>query len=178
MYRLSRLRYVFPLGLFAALFLDGSLSKVFAGFFFHYPYAMVSQLVIIWLVCSYFFESDVQIPLVGFSVVAGIFCDLYYSGILGLFMFLYPMVVGLTKLLAKYLTPSFLMIVLIFLIDLTVFELFNYWAYAAVGIAKVGLGGFLLDTLLPTLLLNLVYLLCLYFPLQKLITWAADTERR
>ena len=54
MYRLSRLRYVFPLGLFAALFLDGSLSKIFAGFFFHYPYAMVSQLVIVWLVCSYF----------------------------------------------------------------------------------------------------------------------------
>lgn len=93
-------------------------------------------------------------------------------------MFLYPMVVGLTKLLAKYITSSFPMIVLVFLIDLTVFELFNYWAYAAVGIAKVGLGGFLLDTLLPTLLLNLVYLLFLYFPLQKLITWAADIERR
>lgn len=73
MYRLSRLRYVFPLGLFAALFLDGSLSKIFAGFFFHYPYAMVSQLVIVWLVCSYFFEGDIQIPLIGFSVVAGIF---------------------------------------------------------------------------------------------------------
>ena len=70
MYRLSRLRYVFPLGLFAALFLDGSLSKIFAGFFFHYPYAMVSQLVIVWLVCSYFFEGDIQIPLIGFSVVA------------------------------------------------------------------------------------------------------------
>ena len=70
------------------------------------------------------------------------------------------------------------MIALVFLIDLAVFELFNYWAYAAVGIAKVGLGGFLLDTLLSTLLLNLVYLLFLYFPLQKLITWAADTERR
>ncbi|MDC2838860.1 rod shape-determining protein MreD [Limosilactobacillus mucosae] len=178
MYRLSRLKYVFPLGLFVALFLDGSLSKVFADFFFHYPYAMVSQLVIVWLVCAYFFEGDVQIPLMGFAVAAGIVCDLYYSGILGLFMFLYPMVVGLTKLLAKYMTPSFPIIILIFLIDLVVFELFNYWAYAAIGIAKVGLTGFLLDTLLPTLALNLVYLIVLYLPLQKLITWAADTERR
>lgn len=53
-------------------------------------------------------------------------------------MFLYPMVVGLTKLLAKYITSSFPMIALVFLIDLAVIELFNYWAYAAVGIAKVG----------------------------------------
>ena len=68
MYRLSRLKYVFPLGLFVALFLDGSLSRVFADFFFHYPYAMVSQLVIVWLVCAYFFEGDVQIPLMGFAV--------------------------------------------------------------------------------------------------------------
>lgn len=73
MYRLSRLRYVFPLGLFAALFLDGSLSKVFAGFFFHYPYAMVSQLVIAFGWSARIFEGDVQIPLIEFSTHRGDF---------------------------------------------------------------------------------------------------------
>lgn len=178
MYRLSRLKYVFPLGLFVALFLDGSISKIFAPYLFHYPYSMVSQLIILWLVLSYFFEGDIQIPLIGFAVAAGIVTDLYYSGILGLFMFLYPMVIGMTKIMAKHFTPSFGMILLAFLIDLAVFELFNYWAYAAIGIAHASLVQFLLYTLLPTLGLNLVYFLILYWPLQKLLNWAANSDRR
>ena len=90
MYRLSRLRFLFPLGLFICFFLDGSLSKIFANQFFSYPYLMVSQLVVLWLIFGAFFEEDIQIPLTGFAVAAGICADLYYSGILGLFMFLYP----------------------------------------------------------------------------------------
>ncbi|MBM6940820.1 rod shape-determining protein MreD, partial [Lactobacillus coleohominis] len=100
MYRLSRIRFLFPIGLFIAFFLDGSFSKVFANQFFSFPYTMVSQLVLLWLVLAYFFEADIKIPLYGFAVIVGALTDLYYAGVFGLFIVLYPLMVWVTKTLA------------------------------------------------------------------------------
>lgn len=168
MYRLSRLRYIFPIGLFIAFFLDGSISKVFSGWLFSYPYSMVSHLVILWFVLAYFFQEDTNIPLIPFAAVTGFIFDLYYSGIIGLFMFLFPLIVGLTKALAKYFTPTFLTVIMIFFIDITCLELLNYFAYSIVGIVNSSFGDFLIYVLAPTLALNLVYLVILYLPIHSI----------
>ena len=118
MYRLSRLRYIFPLGLFISLFLDGSLSNVWAKLFFSYPYSMMSELVLVWLVLSYYFEEEIEIPLIPFAALAGIVFDVYFTGILGLDIFLFPLIVELTKVLSRYFSQSFLTIIMISLLIL------------------------------------------------------------
>ena len=143
MYRLSRLKYVFPLGLFVCLFLDGSLSHVWAPLFFRYPYSMASELVILWLVLS---------------------------------MVLFPCIVALTRMLAHYFTPSFLTNIMIFFVDLVVFATVNYWAYSLIGVTSVGFGDYLAFSLAPTLALNLVYFVVLYWPIRSLYSWAT-TEK-
>lgn len=177
MYRLSRLKYVFPLGLFIALFLDGSFSKIFAPLMFSYPYSMSSQLVMLWLVLSFFFEENIQIPLVWFAVFAGAVVDLYYSGILGLFIFLYPLIVMVTRALDRLMDRNFLNMILIFFIDLVVFELLNYLAYRIVGVIQQGFGDFLVDNLAPTLALNLVYFVIFFWPVNRLYHWALNRRR-
>ncbi|WP_283583057.1 rod shape-determining protein MreD [Limosilactobacillus difficilis] len=177
MYRLSRLRYVFPLGLLAAFFLDGSLSKLCADLFFKYPYAMSSQLVMLWLVFTYFFKEDIDVPLMGAAVIVGILADVYYAGILGLFMFLYPAVIMMTRSLGKLLDRTFLSMILIFFIDLTVFEALNYFAYSAIGIIHVDFGDFLVYNLAPTLALNLIYFVVLYWPIGRLFRWSLSGRR-
>lgn len=177
MYRLSRLRYVFPIGLLVAFFLDGSLSKLCAGLFFRYPYAVSSQLVMLWLVLTYFFKEDVDVPLMAAAVVVGILADLYYAGILGLFIFLYPAVIMMTRSLGKMLDRTFLSTILIFFIDLTVFEALNYFAYSAIGISHVNFGDFLVYNLAPTLALNLIYFVVLYWPIGRLYNWALSGRR-
>ena len=140
MYRLSRLRYIFPLGLFISLFLDGSLSNVWAKLFFSYPYSMMSELVLLWLVLSYYFEEDIEIPLIPFAALAGIVFDVYFTGILGLDIFLFPLIVELTKVLSRYFSQSFLTIIMIFFIDIVAFVTLTYWAYSLVGITHMNLG--------------------------------------
>lgn len=176
MYRLSRLRYLFPIGLFIMFFLDGSLSKIFASFFFSYPYAMVSQLTLLWFVMAYFFEGDIQIPLTFFAVIAGVVADVYYSGILGLFIFLYPLIVWLTRVLAHSFNPSFLTSILIFFIDVAAFEFLNYLAYNIVGVTTMSIVDFVVDVLTPTLALNLVYFVVLYWPISAVFKWATKGE--
>lgn len=172
MYRLSRLKYVFPIGLFVSLFLDGALSHVWAPLFFRYPYSMMSELVLLWLVLAYFFENGIKIPLIPFAVVIGIVADIYSSGILGLYMFLFPCIVALTQLLSKYFSASFLSMIMIFFVDIVVFALVNYWAYYLVGIISTNVGDFLAFSLAPTLALNLVYFVVLYWPIHSLFNWA------
>ncbi len=177
MYRLSRLRFLFPIGLFITFFLDGSFSKVFANQFFSYPYSMVSQLVLLWLVLAYFFEGNIKIPLYGFAIAVGVLTDLFYSGIFGLFIVLYPLIVWLTKLLATFFNENFFNTLLIFFIDVCVFQLLNYWAFLLIGVVHVNMGNFLLDTLAPTLALNLVYFVLLYWPIHALYGRALAKQR-
>lgn len=177
MYRLSRLRFVFPIGLFLFLFLDGSLSHIWGRLYFAYPYSMMSELVLLWLVLSYFFEEDIDIPLIPFSIAAGAVFDLYFTGVLGLDIFLFPLIVELTKLLAHYFSNSFLTMIMIFFIDIVAFCTLSYWAYSLVGIAKMGFGDFLIFTLAPTLALNLVYFVVLYWPIQSIYRRALSDKR-
>lgn len=176
MYRLSRLRYVFPIGLFVSLFLDGSLSHVWAPLFFHFPFSMASELVLLWLVLSYFFENGIEIPLIPFAIAAGVVADLYGSGILGLYMVLYPCIVALTRLLAHYFSETFLPALMIFFVDIVVFATVNYFAYYLVSVTNVGFGDYIIYSLAPTLLLNLVYFLILYWPVRQLFTWATSEK--
>lgn len=167
MYRLSRLRIIFPVGLLVAFFLDGSLSKIFAPQFFVYPYAVTSLLTVLWLVFACFFEGQLKMPLVGFAVAAGVCTDLYYTGILGLFMFLYPLMVVATRAVNRYYSPSFLVQMLIFFVDVTVLEFLNYGAYELVGVIHHPVSDFLITNLGPTLALNLIYFVLLYWPVRQ-----------
>lgn len=174
MYRLSQLKYVFPLGLFVCLFLDGALSHVWAPVLFRYPYSMASELVLLWLVLSYFFQEDIEIPLIPFAIAAGAVYDLYFSGILGLYIFLYPLVVAITKILSRYFSSSFLSMIMIFFVDIVIFETLNYWAYYLIDVTNVGFGDYLVYTLAPTLALNLIYFVVLFWPIRAIFRWALN----
>lgn len=144
---------------------------------FSYPYSMSSQLVMLWLVLSFFFEENIHIPLVWFAVFAGAVADLYYSGILGLFIFLYPLIIMVTRTLDRLMDRNFLNMILIFFIDLVVFELLNYLAYRIVGVIQQSFGDFLVDNLAPTLALNLVYFVIFFWPINRLYHWALSRRR-
>ena len=138
---------------------------------------MVSELVVLWLVLSYFFEQDITIPLIPFAIAAGAVFDLYFSGILGLNVVLFPLIVELTKVLSRYFSPSFLTMIMIFFIDIVVLMVLTYWAYSLVGITSMGVGDFLLFTLTPTLALNLVYFVILYWPVSALYQHVLNDKR-
>lgn len=176
MYRLSPLRFIFPLGLLIAFFLDGSLSKIFAPQFFAPPYAAASLLTVLWLVLASFFEDTIKIPLVGFAVVAGICTDLYYTGILGLFMFLYPLVVVAVRAVNRYYSPSFLFQLLIFFVVVAILEFLTYGAYELVGVIHHPLSDFLVSSLGPTLALNLIYFVLSYWPVRQLYRRALASQ--
>ncbi|AYM03540.1 rod shape-determining protein MreD [Levilactobacillus yiduensis] len=174
MYRLSKLRFGFPVFLFLALFLDGSISQVFSVQMFRYPTAMVSHLVVLWLVCGVLFEADdgtFDMPLGWWAAVAGAVFDLYYTGIFGIAVFIFPLVVYLTRRLASWIRPNFLSGLLIYFIDITVVEGLGYLASRAMRLNTGAGSAFLVNTLGPTLAFNLAMFVILYFPIRWVYNW-------
>lgn len=171
MYRLSKMRFGFPIGLFLMLFLDGSLSQVFSSQMFGVSSVMISHLVVLWLVCGVLFEENMTIPLVKWAVVVGIVFDLYYTGIFGVYIFVFPLVVYVTRQLVKYISPNFLSGLLIYFIDITIVEALSFLASRVVHMTSMSGSAFLVNTLAPTLALNLALFVVLYFPIRGVYNW-------
>ncbi|WP_125581280.1 rod shape-determining protein MreD [Levilactobacillus cerevisiae] len=174
MYRLSKLRFGFPVFLFLALFLDGAVSQVFNVQMFRYPTAMVSHLVVLWLVCGAIFEADngdFPMPLARWAAVAGAVFDLYYTGIFGIYVFIFPLVIYVTRRLVSWINPNFLSGLLIYFIDITLVEGLGYVASRAVHLNNAAGSAFLVNTLGPTLALNLAMFVILYFPIRWVYNW-------
>lgn len=172
MYRLSKLRFGFPIGLFLLLFLDGSISQVFSTHLFRPNAVMVSHLVVLWVVCAVLFEeSRVDMPIARWAAVAGAVFDLYYTGIFGIYVFIFPLVVYVTRLLAGYISPNFLSGLLIYFIDITLVESLSYLASRMVHLTSMAGSTFLVTTLGPTLALNLALFVILYFPFRWVYNW-------
>lgn len=162
--RISKMRYFFPIGTFLFLFLDGSLSQLMAPSFFTASVAVESRLILLWLVMGVCFgEVD---HLVIWAAVAGLFFDLFFTGVLGIFTLLLPLMVYLTQNILLFFNQSFLVVLLIYLIDVTALTTLFYWTNALIGFTSVSGAAFIIRTLGPTLVYNLAVYVILYWPLK------------
>lgn len=153
------------------LFIDGSISRVFSTQLFRPSAIMVSHLVVLWLICAVLFEDGYDVPIARWAAVAGAIFDLYYTGIFGVYVFIFPLVIYLTRLVVGYISPNFLSGLLIYFIDITVVEALSYLASRMVHLTSMAGSTFLVTTLGPTLALNLALFVVLYFPIRWVYNW-------
>ncbi|WP_025021636.1 rod shape-determining protein MreD [Ligilactobacillus hayakitensis] len=162
---LEKISYLFPIGLIISVFLDGSLTQMFAPHFFTNLTSVESRLMLLWLVMAICYGNVERIYL--WSIVAGIIYDLYYTGILGVFTLILPLMVYITQEIFKYFTRSFLVVLLIYLIDITVLTLLDYWANSILGFTSEPLTMLIGRTLGPTLAYNLAWFVVLFIPISS-----------
>ncbi|MCI1954002.1 rod shape-determining protein MreD [Ligilactobacillus acidipiscis] len=162
--RISKMRYFFPIGTFLFLFLDGSLSHLFAPSFFTSSTSVESRLILLWLVLGICYGKVDH--LLAWSAVAGLFFDLFYTGVLGIFTLLLPFMVYLTRNIVTFFNRSFIVVLLIYLIDITILTTLFYWVNALIGFTSASAVTFIARTLGPTLAYNLAGYVILYWPLK------------
>ena len=173
------LRYIFPIGLLVAFFLDGSLSYNFMSIFYR-SYSAVPYLSLLWLVFTWFFTTDDNLHLELWAAVLGVLFDWYYIGILGVFIFIFPLVMYFSKVLYRYFSASFLNNSIIYLIDLILLQWLDFFANHFIGkitgvASSTGID-FLVHDFIPTILLNLIIFVILYFPIQLFYNYCQRNE--
>lgn len=158
----------FVIGQFIAFFLDGSLSQILSGVLFKYPNSMVPYLTVLWLILAAFFGDVKKLHLYTWAAIVGLIFDMYYTGLFGVYVFIFPLVVYLCQMVYQILPPNFMSGFLVYFLGITVLVSLGYMANAFIGETDSSIAQFLVNILAPTLALNLVLLAIVYFPVETL----------
>lgn len=164
----GRINLFVPLILLVAMLLDGVVATIFSSQLYTATTDTVSRLVLVCVVLLSFYVDRNHMIL--FGIIFGLLYDSYYVGILGLYTSLFPIVIYLCDKMKKIFNPNILVLILVFIIQLSLAEFLLFGFYTVIDMSMIDMATFLANRLGPTLLLNGIYLLLLYFPLKKAAT--------
>lgn len=162
----TRINLFVPLILLLALLLDGIIAAVFSSSLYTATTDSVSRLIVICIVVFSFHVNRNHMFL--FGIIFGLLYDSYYVGILGVYTVLFPIVIYLCDKMKKIFNLNLFVFILILIIQVSLIEFLLYGFYAVMNLTMMDITSFLANRLGPTLLLNSIYMLVLYFPLNKI----------
>ncbi len=159
---------IFVIGQLLAFFFDGSVSQVLSGTLYKYPNSLVPTLTLLWLILAVFFGNPRKMHLSIWAAVIGFIFDMYYTGLLGVYVFIFPLVVYLCRSVYELLPPNFMSGFLVYFLGITVWTSLGFIANTFIGQTSASVAQFLVNTLAPTLAINLVFMALAYFPVESL----------
>ncbi|EKK20898.1 Rod shape-determining protein MreD [Fructilactobacillus florum 8D] len=163
-----RQQLLFPSGLILAFFLEGIIMKLFSSSLAG-TFPMVPYLTLLWLIDgTLFWGSQHARMLYWAAFLMGAWYDSYFIGVIGIYMFIFPLVVYVTRLLLVYVDENLIGATMIYLIDIIIVLLLGY-AGGRIGHLVYFSGiHFMAFAFGPTLGLNLILFLVLYYPIKRL----------
>lgn len=162
--------FLIPIFVFFILLLDGSVMTMLSYSLGSESFQISPQftLIVITLLAVYLM-NDSNIFLV--SIIIGFIYDAYYSSILGVNLFLFPMIVILTRTVIKKFPMNFYTIWLWILIVYTGYTHFIYALYYLIDIHSSSYYYFLSQNYIPSLLFNAFLGFIFIWLIQKLVIW-------
>lgn len=162
-----RQHILFPIGLFIPILLDGVFSIYLNDMFITTDFHMVSQLTYVVFFIAMFLSPNRHYIAWGFAV--GLAYDFYYSPVLSFYAapFLFGVyVIHLIKPLLKY--QSLLIYVALSAIYIFLINVLQYAIGSVFQLAWLDFWQYLLIKVMPTMFLNVLYVLLLYPIFQKI----------
>jgi len=169
-------RLYLPLILFLFLVLEGVAIDMLPRNVLESDLLFTPHWVLVFLVyIAVFYDKDSTYYSVMYALLFGLLIDIVYTGILGLYMFSYGLVTYIVHGLKKVLHGNFYVIVLLGLLGIALSEIAIFIVFTVVEIINVSWQTYFLNRLLPSLLLNLIFLVILY-PIfhNRLIFWGRE----
>lgn len=167
-------KVVFPLLTLFCLFLfDGTVAFIFRNQLAGDAHLMVPRMIYIGLL--YFAFRLPMNHVIYLALLFGFLYDSYYTGILGIYMAFFTLTVYATVYLKDYLYTNIFTIGMLGIVMFTVLESLIFLVYQGIALHQMTINTFFATRLGPTLLLNGIFYLALYYPLKK-ITDNALTE--
>ncbi|CAH0132644.1 Rod shape-determining protein MreD [Peribacillus sp. Bi96] len=104
-----------------------------------------------------------------YGAILGLTYDVVYTEILGIYMFLLPFLAYLISKCMKILQNNILIAVLTALFFTAILEVVVFQMNIILSFADMGFGEYMERRLLPTILLNLVFIIISCYPLKRII---------
>lgn len=102
-----------------------------------------------------------------YGVIFGLLFDIIYTEIIGIYLFIIPIVTNIAAWLMKLLQTNIFVVSIVTLMGVTLLELGVYEMNLLIGMTNMNFTSFLNARLLPTLGLNGIFIIIAAFPLKK-----------
>ncbi|MFK2824526.1 rod shape-determining protein MreD [Bacillus sp. B190/17] len=158
-------RFYLPLLMVALFYSDSLFAAAFPETAFEGKYMIVPHFFLVGLLfMSIFFDRNTAIK---YGFLFGFLFDIFYTGILGAYMFFLPLIVYIVSKLVKVLQNHLFILSFIVLFGVFLLELIMFQLNVLVERTEMDLTQFTSIRLWPTLLLNLIFYLLLAIPLKS-----------
>ena len=169
-------RLFLPLILFLFVVLEGLAlellpSKLVMGHLLIIPHWVLVFLVFL----AIFYDNENTYYSVLYGLIFGLLIDVVYTGILGVYMFSYALVIYVLHGLKKMLHGNIYVTFILGVIGIAFADILVNFIYTMVGLTDTAWIDYFTYRLLPTIILNVVFLFLLY-PLfvKRLIRWNSE----
>ncbi|MFD2759554.1 rod shape-determining protein MreD [Lentibacillus juripiscarius] len=169
-------RIVIPFLLFLLLVLEGVALDLLPFSLVESDVQLVPHWVLVFLILKIiFFDREDTYASVIHGFIFGFLIDVVYTGVLGVYMFSYALVVYLIHGLAKVLHANFFAAMLLSITGVALTDVFINIIFSVAGISEVVWSDYLIFRMLPTALANGLFLLLLY-PLlaSRFVKWKEE----
>ncbi|MDT0709618.1 rod shape-determining protein MreD [Mammaliicoccus sciuri] len=159
--------YVIPLIGVLLFYLDSLLTRLSPLTLFNETFIIAPRLTFLYLlIIAVYKNPKVAIIL---AIVTGIFTDIYYGGIYGVYTFGYAIFVIMMDKLFKVFYRDILMMVILLISSVVLLEIWVMVFYGFLGIASINIGSIILFRLIPTVVFNLICLIIIFPFVLKLL---------
>ncbi|QTM99956.1 rod shape-determining protein MreD [Sediminibacillus dalangtanensis] len=169
-------KFYLPLFLLLLLVLEGVAVDFLPNSLVTGRWMIAAHWVLLYLVLiSIFYDLENTYVSVLYAIAFGLMIDIVYTSVLGVYMFIYPLVVYGIHGLKKLLHTNFLVALVLSALAVALADTGVYIVYSFIGLTELPWQDYFYIRLIPTLLANVLFLLLIY-PLtkQKLVKWSTD----
>ncbi|OLN23490.1 rod shape-determining protein MreD [Domibacillus antri] len=154
-----------PLLMIALFYSDSVFMVFFPENAFNGIYVPVPRFFLIGLLfMSVFFDRNTAIK---YGFLFGFLFDMFYTGLLGAYMFFLPLIVYITSKLTKWLHSTLVIFFIIVLFDIALLEMIIYGLNVLVQRSEASFEQFVFMRLWPTLALNAIFYILFAIPLRN-----------
>jgi rod shape-determining protein MreD len=170
------IRFLLPLLILIILIFEGIFAEVLPAEKFGVDYQFIPRFTLVAFLCvsAYFGQSHAVI----LAFIFGFLFDITYSDIIGINMFLFPFVTYVVSSMLKVMHVHLFILLFIAAFGVTLLELLNYGLYTLIGLQEVFFPSLFYERLLPTLVLNTVFLILIHYPFRHLLLKLSDLKKQ
>ncbi|RLQ98061.1 rod shape-determining protein MreD [Falsibacillus albus] len=165
-------RLILPFILMLCFYGEGVFSLYFSTGAFHgerilVPHFLLSILV---LMAIYYIRKDT----LWYALILGLLYDVFFTGIIGIYLFFFPFSVYLTTKIMKILQSNIFIAIVVVLFNISLVEFLIYQFYSLINHTDMAMSAFVDMRLWPTLILNAAFVVIVVFPLKR---WLSNRKK-
>lgn len=111
-----------------------------------------------------------------YGVIFGLLYDVVYTEILGVYMFAFPLIAYIAAKVMKWFHTHLVVACFLSMVFISVLEFYVYGIQLLIGKTTMSFEQFYADRLLPTLLVNALFLLVFSYPLKQRLVKMYERE--